>query len=394
MMNDEQSCPEAAAPGAPGPAGEPEDGYYGGQAVLEGVMMRNRREYAIAVRRTDGRVIVETQPVSTFFARHAWTRWPLLRGFFGFIDAFVLGYRSLEFSGQVLAKEEEERAAAEAGEQAEESEEGSQDSAQPKSEPGGLSRAVMTGTMVLSVLIGIALFAVLPTLLAEWIVPSPAADAVVGDATADVPAVDEASAEGRGGWLSLFRSGPAGKGATLKNVTEGLVRLALILGYMLAISLLEPIRRVFQYHGAEHQAINTFEAGEAVTVKTARKHSPLHPRCGTGFLLTVIVVKLILGWFFGWPAPWVRVLLRLALLVPVSMLAYEIIRATGKWRHSLWAKVVMAPGLALQRVTTRRPDDEQLEIALHALAAVCPQVDPPSENAERAPEAPLAAAES
>ena len=156
MMSDEQQPRESAPSESNLPAGAPEDGFYGGQAVLEGVMMRNRQEYAVAVRREDGRIVVAQRPVATFFAQHTWTRWPLLRGFFGFIDAFVLGYQSLEFSAQVLAKEDDEKAGGAPG--------GGAAGGEGEQAPVGIPAFTMGVTTALALLLGLALFAVLPTL--------------------------------------------------------------------------------------------------------------------------------------------------------------------------------------------------------------------------------------
>ncbi len=369
-MSENPGSRQADERAVPAPHGEPEDGYYGGQAVLEGVMMRNRHEYATAVRRMDGRIVLQKRPVETFTARHRWARWPLIRGFFGFIDAFVLGYRSLDFSAQVAVNEEQERLrAAKPAQDADRSEA----EERPSQEPKGFPRFLMYATLTLSICLGLGLFAVLPTLVAGWTIPGP--PAAVTSQTADQPSGTPSS------WLKrVTGGGPTAPKSTARNVVEGGVRLVVIIGYMLGISLMKQIRRVFQYHGAEHKVINTFEAGEEVTVTNARRFSTIHPRCGTGFILIVIAVKLIAGWALGWPVWWIRVPLRLLLLVPVAMISYELLRLGGKYRHSLFTRVLIAPGMALQRITTREPDNRMLEVAIHALAAVCPTVSVPQQS--------------
>ena len=137
------------------------------------------------------------------------------------------------------------------------------------------------------------------------------------------------------------------------------------------------VRRVFQYHGAEHATINCMESGEAVTPESCMRHARLHPRCGTAFLLVVIVVKMIIGFFFGWPGLWLRILIRLALLPIVAGFAYEVIRWAGRHRDQVFAKILAWPGMLLQRLTTRKPDADQIQVALYALAAVAPEYDLP-----------------
>lgn len=334
----------------------PEDSkkhYYGGQAVIEGVMMRGSDCYAVAVRREDGQVVLTTEPLRGLAVREGWHKWPLIRGNYMLVESISLGMKALQFSADVLAAEE---AAKQAQVEAEAPDEATAD--KPESPPGPasgeaqmqspISRLWMVLTMVLALALGVGLFLLLPTAVPKW----------------------------------LFAGGSEVRGidtqSLLFNVVEGGIRLALVVLYILVISLMKYIRRVFEYHGAEHATINCYEAGGPVVPENCMRFSPLHPRCGTAFLLVVIFVKIILGWFIGWPVLWVRMLLRLALLPPVAGLSYELLRWAGRRRNSLLARLLAGPGLLLQMLTTRRPNQSQVETAIYSLAAVAPEVSRPT----------------
>ena len=306
-----------------------DDHHYGGQAVLEGVMLRGKDHYAVAVRRNDGRIVLLREPLAGYAQQNSWFRWPLIRGNYALYESLSLGLKALQFSGNVAVQEEHEKAAPTG-----------QDDERP---PGILSRAVMTLTIVVSMALGIGLFVLLPA------------------------------------WAVDLVPGAQAMSAISKNVVEGLVRLAVITVYILSISLMPYVRRVFEYHGAEHKTINCHEAGEPVTVENCARFSPLHPRCGTTFLLLVIVLKIIVNSFLGWPELWLRLLLRLAVLPPIAALSYEILRFAGKHRDSVLAKVLSYPGLMLQKLSTRLPDNEQIRTAIYALAALAGDVSLPAD---------------
>jgi uncharacterized protein YqhQ len=251
--------------------------------------------------------------------------------------------RALQFSADVLTAEEAEKAAPPPapGEPV-----GAAVPVEP-APPAPISRVLTALTSLLAFAIGIGLFVLLPTAVPRWIWG---------------PTVTGINAQ-----------------SILFNVVEGGVRLAVIVLYILAISLMGYVRRVFQYHGAEHATINCYEAGEPITPDTCLRFSPLHPRCGTAFLLVVIVVKIILGCFLGWPVLWLRMLLRVAALPVVAAVAYEILRWAGRHRDSRLATILAGPGLALQVLTTRHPDRQQVETAIYALHAVAAEVPLPGE---------------
>ena len=276
---------------------------YGGQALIEGVMMRGPGRVAIAIRRRDGQIAVRVDEYEAVQNRWPVLRLPIVRGVVALIESLVVGINALMYSANQTLDEDEQ-----------------------------LTRGQMTVTVVVALVVALAVFAVFPT----WVV-------------------------------GLVR-GRLG-GAMAANIVEGVIRTAILLGYLWAISLMPDVRRLLEYHGAEHKSIHTYEDGASLTVAEARSRSTRHPRCGTSFLLVVALVGIIIFAFFGWPALWLRIVLRLLLLPVVAGVSYEFIRLAGRSRSPVvrWASW---PGLALQGLTTREPDDEELEVGLAALAAL------------------------
>lgn len=335
-----------------------EQHFYGGQAVIEGVMMRGPDRYGIAVRRSDGEVVTVSEPLRGLAVKPGWHRWPFIRGNYMLVESFTLGWAALQFSANVLTAEENEKAAAESaapattapadpGTAPPPAEEPPPAAARAPEEPALLGRVWMGLTTVFALALGIGLFVILPTAVPTWI---------WGPQTSGV-----------------------GAESLLLNVVEGGIRLLVIVLYILTVSLMKYVRRVFQYHGAEHATINCYEAGGPITLDNCLRFTPLHPRCGTAFLLVVIVLKIVVGCFFGWPAPWVRIVLRLALLPVVAAVSYEILRWAGRHRHSWLSRILAGPGLLLQMLTTRHPDRDQVAVAIYALAAVAPEVPLPAD---------------
>lgn len=322
------------------PTGCAEKHFYGGQAVIEGVMMRGTDRYAVAVRREDGEIVVGEKPIENYADKHKWAKWPLIRGNVAMVDSLILGFAALQFSADVLAQEENEKAAAKAREEG-------QAPAEEEKPATGIGPLLMTLTTVFATVLALGLFVILPTWAVDWTMGKMATGASYGE-------------------------------SVVRNLVEGCIRLFVIVLYILCISMMKYVRRVFEYHGAEHATINCFEAGEAVTEENCLRYSRLHPRCGTAFLLVVIVVKIILGCFFGWPTPLIRSIIRLALLPVVAGIAYEVIRWAGRHRESLFSRILAAPGMLMQMLTTRKPEAAQIQVAIHALAAVACEFDLPS----------------
>ena len=282
----------------------------GGQAVIEGVMMRDAAKTATAVRLPNGEIAVETHPVTSIRDRYPILNLPLIRGSVIMVESLVIGMRALSFSAQAAGEEEEK-----------------------------MTTKEITMTILFALVLASVLFIVIPTGAAH-----------LAAAYTDDPVVF--------------------------NLIEGGIRLLVFLLYIWGISFMGGIRRVFQYHGAEHKTIHCYESGEALTVENVQKFPRLHPRCGTNFLLIVMVVAIVFHVFFGWPDLWLRILSRLAVLPVVAGASYEIIRFAGRSENRI-VHILITPGLWLQYLTTRPPADEMVEVAIESLKAVLPPEDIP-----------------
>jgi len=297
-------------------AESPEDILVGGQAVIEGVMMRTPRAYAVAVRRADGSLEVKKEAVRRLSESWKPLAWPVVRGFAVLLQSLVLGLRTLNFSFAVAMADAESDGTA---------------AASPRKAGDDLLPVLLS-------MAGAAVMAVLLFILAPlWITT----------------------------WLKSYFA--AVHNWVVFNLVDGLIRVTFFLAYILAISRMRDIRRVFEYHGAEHKVVHTWEAGEELTVENARRKSPLHPRCGTSFLMFVMVVSIVVFSLFKFQAFWAIFLSRVVLIPVISGLSYELIRLSAPRCGRGFFRFLVLPGLALQRVTTSEPADDQLEVALHAL---------------------------
>lgn len=287
--------------------------YYGGQAVIEGVMMRGRSSAAVAVRAPDRRVVLHEERLESQLYRSPVARWPFIRGMVLLWETLILGTRMMLFASSVAQPADEH--------------------AEQPVKPAAASDPRVLLPMLFSLTFAVALFFLLPLgitgLLSHWL--------------------------GTGTVSLLF---------------EGLLRLGILIGYLALIGRLPDIQRVFQYHGAEHKAINAFEAGEPLDVAHVRAASRVHTRCGTGFLLIVVVISIILFALLGNPPLVWRVLSRIVLVPVIAGIGYELLRLGARFYHVPLVKMLMAPSLALQGLTTREPDDTQIECAITALDAV------------------------
>lgn len=275
---------------------------YGGQAVLEGVMMRGSKAMAVAVRNPEGEIITHVEPVNQTIYNGPVSRIPFARGLTMLWDALGLGLRSLMFSADVALGEEEE---------------------------ASFSGPVAWGTVAVSFAFAIGLFFVLPVLVVGFL--------------------DR--------WI---------QSSLVSNLIEGAIRLLLFVGYVWVIGKTPDIKRVFAYHGAEHKTINTYEAGKTVILDNVQRFTTLHPRCGTGFLLSVVVISILLFSLLGRPDWWLRVLSRILLIPVVAGVAYEYIRFSARHMDNRVIRAITAPNLAMQRLTTREPDSDMLEVAITA----------------------------
>lgn len=290
--------------------------FYGGQAVIEGVMMRGKKSMAVAVRNQQDEIVLHEEPLTAKIYTASWGKWPFVRGLSLLWDALGLGIRSLMWSADVAIQEEGE-------------------------EKIEFTGPVAWGTVATSLSFAIVVFFLLPNVASRWVAGF-ANDSVVIDA-----------------------------------VIEGVLRMVLFLAYLWAIGFIPDIRRVFGYHGAEHKTINAYEAGDPLTVENVQKHSVQHTRCGTSFLLYVMVISIILfaPLTFAWiEQTWLALLLRFAtrlLLIPiVAGIAYEIIRFSARHEDNKFISLLIQPGLLLQKMTTREPEDGMVEVAIKALQPV------------------------
>lgn len=277
---------------------------YGGQAVIEGVMMRGPDSRAIAVRRPDQTIVVDQKPVGSLTKRIPYLKWPLVRGVVVLIESLVLGVESLTYSANQATGEDEQ-----------------------------LTTKEIVFTIGAALALAVLLFALLPVALAHF----------------------------------LQQIAP---GSMVQNLIEGAFRIAIFLAYVVAIGRLEDIKRVFQYHGAEHKVINAYEAGDELSVGQVQRHSTSHPRCGTSFILIVLVISILLFSLLGEQVLWWRILSRVLLLPVVAGISYELVKLSGKYASVPWCRVLIAPGLWLQKLTTSPPDDSQVEVAITAFGAV------------------------
>jgi len=295
------------------------DAPVGGQAVLEGVMMRGVSVWAVAVRRPDGEIDISSEPIRPWATRHRLWRLPVLRGVVALGESLKIGFKALGISANAQLEEDEE------GE---------------REEIGGWMWGL---TIAFSMLLAVGLFFVVPV-----------------------------------GLTSLIKD--AIGSAFLFWLIEGIVRTAIFLGYLVLLSRLKDLRRVFEYHGAEHKTIAAYEAGVPLTPENTARFSRLHPRCGTSFLLIVMIVAIFVFAPIGLPAWWLLVITRIVGVPLIAGISFEIIKWAGRNRNKAWVRAIIWPGLQLQKLTTREPDPAELAVAIAALDAVL-EVEKPGEQA-------------
>jgi uncharacterized protein YqhQ len=293
---------------------------YGGQAIIEGVMMRGAREMAVAVRNPQGEIVVTGSALNEHIYRGPLSRIPFLRGFTMLYDSLGIGMRALLYSANVAA--------------AEALPEGEPDTNR-ESPPEIFSGPLAWGTVAFSLALGLGLFMLLPAALAGLL----------------------------DGLLGITNS-------LVSNLIEGAVRLAILIGYIWAVGQMPDIRRLFAYHGAEHKTINAYEAGASLTPESVRRFSVEHPRCGTAFLLTVALLSVLLFAPLPRDPIWLRFATRLLLIPVLAGVSYEILRFTARHHRNPIVRILIAPNLALQHLTTREPDEQMLAVAIAALERV------------------------
>src|SRR3954471_10788545 len=288
---------------------------YGGQAVLEGVMMRGRTFMAVAVRAPDKRIVVRSERLPRHLYGGIIQKIPLVRGITMLWDALGLGMKALMFSADIQMEGEESDPAKDA----------------KPAEPASLSKPLAWTTVALALVFGVGIFFVTPL-------------AVVGLAE------------------QFF-----GAHTIWSNLAEGVIRLALLVGYVALIGLMPDVKRVYAYHGAEHMTIHAWEHRDPLEPQFVAKYPPAHPRCGTAFLLEVVAISVVLFALLGTPDLWLRILSRILLIPVIAGIAYELLRLGGKYPNSALMKAIVAPGLLLQALTTRYPDRSQMEVAIASM---------------------------
>ena len=280
--------------------------HYGGQAVFEGVMIRGREGVAISMRQPNGELSIERQPLASIYKGRL-REMPLIRGIIALIETLVLGTQSLLHSVQVATAEE-------VGEK--------------------IPTAVLWGTVAVSLALGVALFFMVPLFATRYLID------------------------------------PYIESNLLRNVFEGLIRIGIFIAYLKLIGLIPDIKRVFAYHGAEHKVVNAYDAGVPLDVESVKNYSTAHARCGTAFLFIVLIVAIFVVALVGQPTLWIRILSRIALIPVIAGISYEIMKLGAAHINNKVVRVLLAPGLMLQSMTTREPDDGQIEAAISALNEV------------------------
>lgn len=289
----------------------------GGQAVLEGVMMKNGEQYAVAVRKPDGEIDVQTEEYKGFLSDKKITKIPFIRGIFAFIDSLVLGMKVTMHSASFYEEDEENK----------------EEDKKLEKAVGSKSDDIMMGiTVALSVIIAVALFMVLPFLLSDLL-------------------------------------GRFVRNASLIAIFEGFIRILIFVGYIVAISLMEDIKRLYMYHGAEHKCINCIERGRPLNVKNVVRSSRQHKRCGTSFLLFVVLVSVIVFFFIRVDNLALKILIRLLLVPVIAGISYEIIRLAGR-SDNIVVQIISRPGMWLQKLTTKEPDEDMIRVAIASVEAV------------------------
>lgn len=293
----------------------------GGQALIEGIMMKGPDKIATAVRKPDGEIVVKESDIKPLF-KHKFFKLPIIRGSFVLIDSLVNGVKELMYSAEFFGEDYEEDAL---------------DKFLKKIFKDKADTAIIYVSVIVALFFSVGIFILGPTLLTNFL-------------------------------KNIVKS------TLLLNLIEGIIRVFLFVGYVYLVSKLNDIKRVFMYHGAEHKTIYCYEHGEELTVENVRKYKTLHPRCGTSFMINVMLISILVFSFFGWPNPLMRLVIRIAMLPVIAGLSYELNRYVGKCdSENVLTKIITYPGFQIQKITTKEPDDSMIEVAIAAMERVIPQ---------------------
>lgn len=299
----------------------------GGQALIEGIMMRGPKRSVMAVRKKDGSIDISERTFKNIKEKYPILKLPIIRGVAGFIESMTVGYKAMMDSAEISGYLDEEEIKKE----------------NEKKDSGKLMTVIMVVAAVLAVILSVGLFIYLPSLAFKGV------NYLAGETLSD--------------FQSLF---------------EGILKITIFLGYMLAVSCMKDIKRVFQYHGAEHKTIFCYEAGEELTVENVRTKGRFHPRCGTSFMILMLIVSIFITFILDWICPflkdilWLRTIIKLLLVPLICGIGYELIKICGKHDNFI-TRIVAAPGLWIQRITVKEPDDSMIEIAIAAMKEVIPE---------------------
>jgi len=293
----------------------------GGQALIEGIMMKGPDKIATAVRKPDGEIEVKESIIKPLF-KNKFFKLPIIRGSFVLIDSLVSGVKELMYSAEFYGEDYEEDAL---------------DKFLKKVFKDKADTAIIYASVIIALIFSVGIFILGPTLLTN----------VLKNVVTNT---------------------------ILLNLIEGFIRVFLFVAYVYLVSKLNDIKRVFMYHGAEHKTIHCYEHGEELTVENVKKYTTLHPRCGTSFMINVMLISIIVFSFFGWPNPMMRLLIRLAMLPVIAGLSYELNRYVGRCEsENVITKIITYPGFLIQKITTSEPDDSMMEVAITAMKIVIPQ---------------------
>jgi uncharacterized protein YqhQ len=299
----------------------------GGQAVIEGVLMRSPHFYAVAVRRKNQEIEVTSGPVNSIAEKYTYLKWPFLRGFLSLIESMTLGFKALDFSAKIYEEESETK------------EEKEKKAVLTEEQKKSREKKETVITFTLSILFAVGIFIYLPILATKMIVKA-------------APALND--------------------NRILFNLIIVFIKFLLFFFYIWGISFFEDVRRLFQYHGAEHKAIFTYEDGKELTTSNMKGYTTLHPRCGTAFIFITIIVSIFLFVLLLPPGfkIWQRLLLEIPLLIPIAGISYEILKLSDKLKDNFFVKIFISPGLAFQKITTKEPDNAQMEVAAKSIDEV------------------------
>ena len=297
----------------------------GGQAVLEGIMMRGPASYSLAVRKSDGEIAVDVTPYRSFGERKKLNKIPIVRGVVNFVESLYIGIKTLMNSSEYFAEDEE-------GQEEQEENAGSSEKKEKKEEKEDGGKGYLVVTLIISLAFAIGLFVLLPSFLAGLLLT-----------------VTEYQ------WVA--------------NLTEGILRLLIFIVYIALISKMEDIKRTFMYHGAEHKTINCLEAGDDLTPENVLKHTRFHKRCGTSFVFIVMIISIIVFMFVRTDVMWLRLVSRILLIPVIAGLSYEVLQYAGRHENAC-SRILSAPGLWVQRLTTKEPDISMAEVAIRAVEEV------------------------